>query len=344
MKSLLAYSGLTTKIKGMDSKLITPEQYGEIMSLASVSEVVEYLKRLPEYREILENIDSKNLHRGELERYLILSSYRDFGKIYNFSSIKQRKFLELYFMKYETHLLKIILREILDRNTVTVNINDVKPYFNRFSKINLDALVSSTTIEEFINALNNTKFYAPLRRTSALDHTTLFDYELCLDLFYFQTMWKNKDKYLSGYDLEVITASCGYKIDLLNMQWILRCKKFYNVSHADIYSMLIPIRYKVKRDELKAMIDAENEDTFYAIFNNTFYHKKIKLERINSMETVYRIINNALHKRAFEHKPYSIACVDTFLHKKQQEISKLITLTECVRYAYTHDEIMKVLE
>src|SRR5574344_1453992 len=144
MKSLLAYSGLTTKIKGMDSKLITPEQYGEIMSLASVSEVVEYLKRLPEYREILENIDSKNLHRGELERYLILSSYRDFGKIYNFSSIKQRKFLELYFMKYETHLLKIILREILDRNTVTVNINDVKPYFNRFSKINLDALVSST--------------------------------------------------------------------------------------------------------------------------------------------------------------------------------------------------------
>src|SRR5574344_541488 len=205
MNSLLAYSGLTTKIKAMYSKLVTPEQYDEMMSLNSVSAVVEYLKKLPEYQGLFDNVDAKDLHRGELERYLYLSSYRDFGKIYNFASVKQRKFLELYFMKYETHILKSILREIFDNHQVSLDVSGIRLYYERFSKIDLNKVTASTNIEEFINSLKNTIFYAPLRRTSSLDHTTLFDYELCLDLFYFQTMWHNKDKYLSGYDLDIIT-------------------------------------------------------------------------------------------------------------------------------------------
>lgn len=344
MNSLLAYSGLTTKIKAMYSKLVTPEQYDEMMSLNSVSAVVEYLKKLPEYQGLFDNVDAKDLHRGELERYLYLSSYRDFGKIYNFASVKQRKFLELYFMKYETHILKSILREIFDNHQVSLDVSGIRLYYERFSKIDLNKVTASTNIEEFINSLKNTIFYAPLRRTSSLDHTTLFDYELCLDLFYFQTMWHNKDKYLSGYDLDIITKSCGYKIDMLNIQWILRCKKYYHISSADIYSMLIPVRYKLKNNEIKAMVESENEKTFFDVFNTTYYHKKAKMVGTESMEKMYSIINDALHIKTFKAKPYSIASIDSFLHLKHNEIAKLITLTECVRYSYSHDEIVKLLE
>ena len=40
----------------------------------------------------------------------------------------------------------------------------------------------------------------------------------------------------------------GSKIDLLNIQWIYRAKKDYNMKPADIYLMLIPIHYKLSTE------------------------------------------------------------------------------------------------
>lgn len=47
MGNLLAYSGLTAKVKAMQSRLITSEQMREMAALSSVTACVEYLKRYP---------------------------------------------------------------------------------------------------------------------------------------------------------------------------------------------------------------------------------------------------------------------------------------------------------
>ena len=44
MGSLLSYSGLSTKIRAMQSKLINEKQYQEIAQLDSVPLIVGYLK------------------------------------------------------------------------------------------------------------------------------------------------------------------------------------------------------------------------------------------------------------------------------------------------------------
>ena len=49
MGTLLSYSGISTKIRAMQSKLITEEQFQEIVQLSSVPQVAAYLKRTPEY-------------------------------------------------------------------------------------------------------------------------------------------------------------------------------------------------------------------------------------------------------------------------------------------------------
>ena len=46
----------------------------------------------------------------------------------------------------------------------------------------------------------------------------------------------------------------GSKIDLLNLQWIYRAKKYYNMKPADIYLLLIPIHYKLSTDQVKEMV------------------------------------------------------------------------------------------
>ena len=45
MGNLLEYSGIVTKTRAMEAKLLTPAQFEEIASLHNVPEVVEYLKK-----------------------------------------------------------------------------------------------------------------------------------------------------------------------------------------------------------------------------------------------------------------------------------------------------------
>ena len=52
MGNLLEYSGIVTKIRGMEAKLLTPDQFTEIVNLGSVPEIVEYLKKNTAYADL----------------------------------------------------------------------------------------------------------------------------------------------------------------------------------------------------------------------------------------------------------------------------------------------------
>ena len=47
MGSLLSYSGLSTKVRAMQSKLIKEAQYQEIAQMHSFTAIVSYLKKQP---------------------------------------------------------------------------------------------------------------------------------------------------------------------------------------------------------------------------------------------------------------------------------------------------------
>ncbi len=61
------------------------------------------------------------LHRGKIEQLLVNSIYRDFTKIYQFSNMEQRKFLNLYFGRYEVSIMKECLNKIFDHRDVNLN-------------------------------------------------------------------------------------------------------------------------------------------------------------------------------------------------------------------------------
>lgn len=55
---------------------------------------------------------------------------------------------------------------------------------------------------------------------------------------------------LKKEDLELYERNCGSQIDLLNMQWILRAKKYYNMKPADIY--LLSFRSTINYQPLRS--------------------------------------------------------------------------------------------
>ena len=95
MSGLLSYSGLTTKIRAMQSHLLNDQNFREIVELESVPQAVSYLKQQKGYEDLFEGYSVADLHRGLIEKMLRLTVSRDFSKLYRFTNVLQIKFVVL---------------------------------------------------------------------------------------------------------------------------------------------------------------------------------------------------------------------------------------------------------
>lgn len=343
MGSILSYSGLSTKIRAMQSKLTTPEQFEEIAHLENVPQVVAYLKKSPEYREIWSDLDEGNLHRGQVEKLLQKSIFQDFTKLYHFANMEQRRFLDLYSTRYEIRALKECQRTIFDRRDIELDISQYREFFLRHSKLDVDRLQSCVTLDELVAATQGSEFYGPLSRIHGSEHTTLFDYGMALDLYYFHHIWKVKDKLFKGDDLKTITKAYGGKFDLLNLQWIYRSKKYYHMDSSDIFALLIPVEYKLKKEEIHAMVDASTPEEFQQILSRTFYGTLYQKLQLPGLEEFYTFLLRTVLEKEASRNPYSVAAIYSFLYHKEHEVARLIIALECIRYNVSYEETINYI-
>jgi len=341
MGTLLAYSGLVTKIKAMSSRLITDEEFQQIASFSSVQEVAQYLKNHPAYQKHFAGFDDASLHRGEMEYLIRYSVYSDYFKLYRFASQKQRKFIKEYFSRYEVQILKTCLRKIFDPGAAALKLGIYYPFFEKHSDIKLSKAEHASTIEELAESVQGTIYESAFQLTG--QSLTLFDYETALDLLHFTKTWKQITKQKGGTELQVMTETFGSQIDLLNIQWIYRSKRYYRLTSADIYAMIIPVRYKLKKSTIAAMVEAASAQEVLKLLQTTYYAKHFKELDQTSIELLYRDMVKELYDYAVRKYPYSIACVNTYLYKKELEVKKLTSVLEGIRYSLPMKEILNIV-
>jgi V/A-type H+-transporting ATPase subunit C len=343
MGSLLSYSGLSTKIRAMQHRLIDVPQYQEISMMTSVPQVVAYLKKQPGFEKLWADLDENTLHRGEIEHLLTHTIYQNFTRIYHFSNPKQRTFLALYFKRYEISIMKECLRKIFDHREATLDLSIFKEFFDRHSQLNITKLTASGTIEEFINNLKGTEYYAPLSRilNSTKTEPLLFDYGMALDQYYFAQIWKVKDKLFKKVDLMEMTQAYGRKFDMLNLTWIYRSKKYYQMTSADIYALLIPVRFKLHKEEITALVEAHDMDEFGKLLSQTYYGRTMDDMTPENLENEYNLVLRSILEIEARRNPHSVAIIYSYLYHKEHEVDRLTTAIECVRYGVPPQETME---
>ena len=123
MGSLLSYSGLSTKIRAMQSKLMNEKQYQEIAQMDSVPQIVAYLKKQPGFSDLWADLDENSLHRGDIEKLLTHTIHQNFAKLYRFANPEQRTFMALYFKRYEISVMKYCLRNVFDKGRAELDLS-----------------------------------------------------------------------------------------------------------------------------------------------------------------------------------------------------------------------------
>lgn len=343
MGGLLSYSGLATKIRAMESRLLEIPQFEEISRMTSVPQVVDYLKHHPGYEKLWARLDDKEINRFSVEKLLIQSIYQNFTKIYRFADNEQKKFLAIYFKRYEMAVMKRCLASIFDHREVALDLSWFEVFFRKHSRLDLNRLTSCKTIEEFIESLKGTEFYTPLNQLRRGDREGLmvFDYGMALDQYYFAEIWRQRKRVFTSIDLREITKSYGRKFDLINLTWIYRSKKYYHMDSSKIFTLLIPMHYKLKTSEISALVQAEDMKEFQSLLEQTYYGRKFEELTPENLEDSYTYVMRGLLKREAYKHPHSVAVIYSYLYQKEHEVKRLTTAIECVRYGVPPEDTMR---
>lgn len=346
MGSLKKYSGLTTKVKAMRSKLLSPSEYELIMECSTVSEVAEILKSRNGYRDILEDIDSLDIHRETLEYVIRYSGYSDFTKLYKFSNLEQRKYLKLYFISYEVELIKKSLRRTSEEYMTPQQKKYIGEFMSKYSNVPFDKLNEAETTEEKVRLLEGTIYYEPLKIAMDAGHRSLYDLELALDMFYFKYIWKKRRVSFNGAELKSFTDTIGSEVDMLNLTWIYRAKKFYGMTQSEVAAMIIPIYHRIKRPQMLKLIETSDIQELIGEIGKTPYGRYFTPDTFKEME-LDRLIKALVGKtygKYYRLEPYSMAVMSSYLREKKKEINKLISIVECIRYGYSKEETAKAVQ
>jgi len=248
--------------------------------------------------------------------------------------------MELRLKSYEIDLIDYCLRIVINHYKRPFDLHYKKEFFDRYSQLSIDRLITSRTTDELVDNLKGTEYYDPLKKLQDAQKVTLYDYDLALELYFFTTLWKARKKMLKKEDLELYERDCGSQIDLLNMQWIYRAKKYFNMKPADIYQLILPIHYRLSTDLIKGMVEATTLEELQTLCNQTPYARRYESTEQLTMEQMYSECLHHLYTIDRRRNPYSIAAVNTYLFLKEEEIKKLTTALECIRYGLTPGETL----
>ena len=121
---------------------------------------------------------------------------------------------------------------------------------------------------------------------------------------------------------------------MLNLEWLCRSKKFYQLSPGEIYAMLIPIQLHLTKGEINKMAEAENLSQLYELIRGSWYGKLdvIRQSEEPDLDHLTFEIIDRIYQMTRRKDPYSIAILNSYLYFKEREIERIITTIEKIRY------------
>lgn len=338
MNGMIKYGDLSTKIRVMKGKMLTRQDYDQMMQKKSVREVALYLKHNTYYKDDLETIDENEVHRGQLEILLYRAVVRDALKIAKHLTGNEKKIYRYVYRRLETDDVKKMLRTLqmgkpvseVDRSTLFVS---------RYSKIDFNKSLEAKNVSELVESLKDTNFYKILKPLiNDKGDIDIFSAEMALDFYYYQKTSDQVKKLSEGRDRDIFQMMHGLDVDFRNIYFILRAKKHYDLSNELIRRYIIPVRYKLHRTQLNEMIECFNLEELLKVIDRTFYGKIIDF-RQEKVEVQFLSYMYKLQERAMRNEPYTIAPVIGYMYLKQIEVMNITNIIEGIRYSVEPDKI-----
>lgn len=335
------YSAVAAKLHAMHSKFLTEKDYDELLQKKSVAEVCAYLKNTEGYRDVLSDTDEREIHRGVMEILLEQDIMEEYIRLYHFVDRDKRRLLNFWFMQRECEFLK---REISYIYTQEQHVRDESSqgrfdaFFETHTNINREIMQNARSLSDCVKACENTPYALPLKRAESVG-ADYFSLSVMLDIYLYSLIWREGHKRLKNEQIKLFETLIGSNIDMMNLMWIYRGKKYYDFSNEMIFTYIFPIKHRISEDTMRQLVNSETAAQFVERARSmTVYGDLFEdLENGRFPEGNYRVLYSEISKRIFANNSRSFAAVFAYLNLKEIEIENITTITEGIRYGLDTD-------
>ena len=331
--SLIKYPNLNSKLKAMYSNRLTKENLNDLIKQNDVKNVALMLKNKS---DIFKNTQG-DIDRLEIEKLLDESLLKDILKIKKLLNKSDDNLFDLFLRQYEIKCVKSILRKLYsDDKTNDIIIENVKMRTTTLFE-EIKGIETIENFDDFFKAIMRMGKYSFIKKyqDENQDNINIFEIENEIDKLYFETLY---DKVKSNNNLKKIVGS---EIDLLNIEWIFRIKKYYNFDKQRLSNILINRYYKIKPFTLQNIIDTDSFDEITNILSKTYY-SKLFLSETDFEDNVDRFLYKINYK-IFKEDIWSIAYIFAYINLVDYENNDIINVFEGIRYNMDKSEIIKRL-
>lgn len=246
-------------------------------------------------------------------------------------------------MRYEVEDLKLYLRA-MERKEDLNNIWEVSFLKDNYYNLDFNRLKSSANLDEFIENLQGTVYYNALKPYKNEEHSKILFYmEMNLDRLYFKLL-KSNSKSLAQVDRVLFEEILGENVDLLNIEWIYRGIKFYNLLPEELINFTLSNGDQFNYEKIKKMCYSDEQQlkeivlaSRYDFLFDTEKDVDLYMERRIQRYQYYQSMN------AFKNGKLDITLSIAYIHLLEYEMRDIISILEAKRYGLSLEEAKEYL-
>lgn len=319
--SKLSYSSINAKLKGMSSYKLDKEDLYELLRQNNLKSAIHVLQS--EFY-ILDNIED-DAQLVDVEQELDILLIADIKKIDRLLSGNDKKMFETYILKYKLKCIKNVLKRLVIKSSMKNTMRNVSLWINEIFT-DLNGIKDAKTIDEFMAKLEKNK-YSKIIEEYIKTHEVINinEIETKLDIIYYKDLFNivKKDAKLE--------KMIGKQIDLYNILWIYRLNKYYKLSNEQKQNKIIPINYKIGKENINKLISANNYTDMKKILSNTIYESIFVEDETSIERNVYKYLYT-LNKRIFNKNAYDISMVFSYVYLEQTYKDNVINILGGIVY------------
>lgn len=335
MKLSLRYPSINAKLKAMYSKKLNLEEFSELTKQPDSEHALLFLKSKKDEFKLL----SENADRIEIETQLDKNLIKDIQKIESLLSNNSKYYLKIFLSKYEIRCIKSVFRKVYSRSILDEDLDNVGIWTNIVFR-EIKGLNNVTNFEDFLNLIKKTPYYKIFKKYIGKDikEINIFEIENQLDVLYFKTMME----IAIDRNNPILEDNIGTQIDLENIRWIYRTKKFYNLSEETINKTIIDYFYKISKSQINSLIKSNDYNEFEKILKNTVY-RNLVTNKENSFEQNIEKYLYEKDKRIFRENMFNINFIYAYIDIVEAENNDITNIIEGIRYNLSRNEILQKL-
>jgi V/A-type H+-transporting ATPase subunit C len=339
-----ANNTILTKAKSIYGNFIKPDEYEKMAKFKSISELVGYLKKHDNYRDILKDVQENSIHRGNLESLIKKNAFDQVIRLIKQVHTKDLEFYELDIVHQENEVILSTLRTFIS-DEVEDNKGKVPYFFDIHTSINMSLVLKATNYMELLSALENTPYYKLLKpfETRSRDNIRYLDIEFILEDYFYDEAFRRIEKYYSGSILKDLKSIFQTRIELSNIIKIYRLKKFYQAEPKTIKGLLIKKNTRISEKKIDEIIALSNPDAILKYLSTSEFSRFSSDKDYIYVEYYAGRIRFDLAKKFMYFSTNVPKVYLAFVTLSNFQIENLTNIIEGIRYQIDESEIKQML-